>query len=223
MIDANKPHHRLLKGVPFADFRPPEKIKTTALEEVHLSIHLSNHRQDSWCNVSRSAPSIHSKTSLSQLNDQTIFADRDIYSKDFNLLDKASREHDHHFHDTSSLPSILGHDRSDDDLEMLDGLPIRRTALPHHQPTTNQVPLNLGKQQRPIASTNNTVATVMDSPTRSINAQYLIDVAFRMTFSQKAGKLAHGIKNIGSNFPVRLSDIAPGLFSPGHLSVSVLF
>ncbi|KAF2235116.1 hypothetical protein EV356DRAFT_514490 [Viridothelium virens] len=46
----------------------------------------------------------------------------------------------------------------------------------------------------------------------------LIDAAVRMTICKKPIKLARGIKTTAENFPSRLSDIAPTIFSPGYLS-----
>ena len=124
---------------------------------------------------------------------------------------------------SSASLSVVPSNHHLDDLEMLDSFSLPVSDAPHGKPATNQEASGKQHCQRPpVVSYNGATPLFSDDATPLTNALDLIDAAVRLAFTKKPNKLARGIKRTGDNFPTRLSDLAPALFSPGYLSVSFL-
>ena len=221
-IDPKRPHHRLLKGVPCADRRPPEKIKSIALEEVYLSIHLATFHPKSCIKLPRRKPkpTPHRWTNRWRPTKQDLSLDQIPGFRGDYRLDETSEERDLLF-DTSPVAYSL-EDGQLNDLEMLGSMPRASTIA--GESTSNQEIRPEGKDMSTaISSSDGTAFSSIDAYTRATYAIDLVDVAVRLTLSDKPAKVASGIKRTSENFPIRLSDIAPALFSPGYLSVGLPF
>ncbi|KAI9664576.1 MAG: hypothetical protein M1821_006022 [Bathelium mastoideum] len=217
-IDSNKPYHQLLKFIPLADVRTPAKTRIITLEEVYISIRLANIRQRIRSRISHRNPNNDFEKNDTSATKEELCPERCIKPEDHDMLDGENLGQDIRLRGTSSSAYILDGDRFGD-LEMLDSLPSVPIERPVGAPAATQVLLaQRCTQHPPISSHDDAELPTTETSVHSIHAQHLVDAAVRMTLSKKPGKLARGIKHVGGNFPARLSDIAPGLFSPGHLA-----